>query len=188
MWRWLRRITGIRRDISQHTIPAKMGVGVGCDVSAMWGYVGFGVAAAAEEGWADEKQAVLNDGEMRIIWSDPPGTFILRNLLTGFKECMLDCVVGYSTTRQSSVKSLESGWRRISEAVRPAVTVVVQRLLAILLDFLQPFTDSFWLVPDVFSSLAVAQSVFFKAKSCPTLCHGFFFSLFFSFPNDQTDL
>lgn len=64
---------------------------------------------ATEKRWTDEKQAVLNDDEMWILWSDPPGTFILGNLLTGFKECLLVCVVGVSTTRQSSVKSFESG-------------------------------------------------------------------------------
>lgn len=78
--------------------------------------------------WIDEKQAVLHEEEeeeLRIIWSDPPGNFTLRNSPTGFKECVLVCAVGVSTTRQSSVESLESGRRRISAVVRPAVTVVV---------------------------------------------------------------
>lgn len=38
-------------------------------------YIGFGVAAVADEGWTDEKQAVVNNREMWIIWSDPPGIF-----------------------------------------------------------------------------------------------------------------
>lgn len=71
------------------------------------------------------------------------------SFLTGLKECMLVCVVRISTTRQSSVKSFESGWWQISAPVRPAATVVVQRLLSILLNFLQLFTDSFWLLPDI---------------------------------------
>lgn len=138
--------------------PKKQRGGEKRDVSAVWGPCGFGDAAAAEERWAGEKQAVLIRGEMQIMWSDPPTIpriFMTRTLLTGLKECMLACVVRISTTRQSSVKSFESGWRQISAAVRPAATGCKGFFRSDLI-FFNFFADSFWPLPDIETGLPLS--------------------------------